>query len=114
MPRRQPNSLPEDTYYIVRETHLPHPVLSHPDDHALIGALLPAALKRPGARLLGDCWKPDDHPPRASDRRDGARLFRARRVLQSFDGMSGNNSTEHLARVYVRSHAKGRICRTNK
>jgi hypothetical protein len=99
MPHRRPIRRPEDTDHIVRETHLPDPAFSQSDGNALIGALLPAALKRAGARLLGNCWKPDDRPPRASDRRDSARVFRARRVLQSFEGMSGNNSTELLARV---------------
>lgn len=59
MPRRRQIHVPGGTYYIVRRTHLPTPVFSHPDDYTLIESLLPTALKRTGARLLGYCWMPD-------------------------------------------------------
>src|SRR3546814_254786 len=59
MPRRQQIYLPGGTYYIIRRTHLPRPAFSHPDDYALLEGLLPATLKRTGARLLGYCWMPD-------------------------------------------------------
>lgn len=59
MPRRRPIHVPGGTYYVVRRTHLSRPVFSQPDDYALIAELLPTALKRTGARLLGYCWMPD-------------------------------------------------------
>lgn len=92
MPRRRPIHLSEDANYIVRETHLPHPV-SRPEDYALIGAPLPAVLKRTGADLLGDCWMPDTI-------RLGLQIEVTRpsssvpvRHCKSFEGMSADNST---------------------
>jgi hypothetical protein len=95
MPRRQPNSLPEDAYYIVRKMHLPHPVLSHRDDHALIGARLPVALKRNGARLLGHCWMPD--AIRLALQIDLTTSSPSVPVgySKSFEGMSADNWTGH-------------------
>lgn len=59
MPRRQRIHVPGGTYYVVRRTHLSSPVFAERGDYALIASLLPAALKRTGAQLLGYCWVPD-------------------------------------------------------
>lgn len=56
---RQHIYLAQGTYYIVRRTRLPRPVFSQPDDYSLIESLVPSALKRTDARLLGYCWMPD-------------------------------------------------------
>jgi len=59
MPRRQRIHVPEATYYIVRRTNSQRPIFTQPHDYALIASLLPSALKRADARLLGYCWMPD-------------------------------------------------------
>lgn len=59
MPRRQRIHVTEGTYYIVRRTNSQRPIFSQPDDYVLIDGLLPGALKRADARLLGYCWMPD-------------------------------------------------------
>lgn len=59
MPRRPRIHVPGGTYYVVRRTHLKRPIFAQPDDYELIESLLPAVLKRVGARLLGYCWLPD-------------------------------------------------------
>jgi putative transposase len=59
MPRRQRIHVPGGTYYVVRRTHSPRPIFSRADDYSLLEGLLPAALRRTGAGLLGYCWMPD-------------------------------------------------------
>jgi REP element-mobilizing transposase RayT len=59
MPRRRRTHVPCGTYYVLRRTHSPRPIFSQPEDYALLESLLPAVLRRTGARLLAHCWVPN-------------------------------------------------------
>lgn len=111
MPRRQPIHLPEDAYYIVRETH---PIRSSrtPNDHALIEALRLARSRRTGACMLVIAGR---RMSSASRQIAEATSFSSVpvRYCTSIGWMSADNWTwDHDAKV-LRTHATGRIQRRN-